>query len=80
MGANYGYQHQQQIRDVDGARQVRVTDLQIGDQVLASPALGLQNLLTVVAVEDNGALVFVTYQSRDKPVEYRGNPIVLVKA
>lgn len=86
LGMEPVHSHAQQLRDIDGAKQVRVKDLQMGDQVLENVAedpryvLQPQNLLTVLEVQDRGATLAVTYQLRDSPVDYPHDGIVLVKA
>jgi hypothetical protein len=65
------HEHQQEVRGPDGTKQVQVKDLEIGNWVLNDPAAERQEFSEVVAVEDNGALVLVTYRFRDQPVEYQ---------
>jgi hypothetical protein len=74
------YEHQQEVRVPEGTRQVQVRDLEIGSRVLSDPAAERQDFLEVVAVEDNGALVLVTYRSRDHPVEYRPAQTLFIRA
>ena len=74
------YQNQQEVPVPDGTRQIQARDLEIGNWVLSDPAAEHQDFLEITAVEDNGALVSITYRFRDHPVEYRPNQILFLRA